>query len=189
MKALTNYSGEFDPNIKYSDFPKDFLLELLNGYAGYIMRVDAFWYLTVKDRNDDDEALACDMAVWDKALYYELDMTSKLFQINGNDVTTVMKLIQMSPFQWTRDFNFTMELKNSNHSIFTVIRCPMLSGLEKEGEGREQRICHIMEPRMFGMIAHYVNPEIKVQPIKLPPRKSQDEIACQWEFKLDRCLV
>jgi len=24
------------------------------------------------------------------------------------------------------------------------------------------------------------------KPVKLPPRKSKDEIACQWEFKIEQ---
>jgi hypothetical protein len=32
--------------------------------------------------------------------------------------------------------------------------------------------------------AKYVNPDIKIVPLKLPPRKSKDDIACQWELKL-----
>lgn len=31
-----------------------------------------------------------------------------------------------------------------------------------------------------------VNPRFEAVPVKLPPRKSQDEIACQWIFRLKK---
>ena len=44
-------------------------------------------------------------------------------------------------------------------------------------------VCHVVEPQA---VAKYLNnPKIKVTPLKLPPRKSPDEICCQWEFKLE----
>jgi hypothetical protein len=35
------------------------------------------------------------------------------------------------------------------------------------------------------MEKYLMNPRIKVTPLKLPPRKSQEEMACQWELKLE----
>jgi hypothetical protein len=42
-----------------------------------------------------------------------------------------------------------------------------------------------VETRLFEIRAKAINPKMKVTPLKLPPRKSKDEIACQWEFRLD----
>jgi len=183
MKELTDYSGKFDPNIKYEDFSKGFLLGLLNAYSEYLLRVDGFWYLTVKERMGDEEAFACDMKVWEKAQIYELETTCKLFKIQGNDVATLMKGLQMSPWMWIYKFN--MELENPNHGILTITHCPTLVALEREGQGREQKICQMLEPKLFRLIADFFNPEIEVKALKLPPRKSQDEIACQWEFWIE----
>ena len=182
MKELIDYSGEFDPSIKYDDFSKGFLLELLNAYSGYILRVDGFWYLTVKERRGDEEAFACDTQVWEKMQVYELEMTCKLFKIQGNDVATMMKALQMSPWMWI--YKYDIELKSPNHSILTITHCPTLLALEKEGEGREQTICQVLEPKLFRLIADFFNPKIEVQALKIPPRKSKDEICCQWDFSL-----
>jgi len=32
------------------------------------------------------------------------------------------------------------------------------------------------------MYRYFINPYIKITPLKLPPRKSPDEICCQWEL-------
>ena len=78
-----------------------------------------------------------------------------------------------------------MELKSPHHGVFTVTHCPTLLELEREGEGREERICQQLELRLFRMQAEFFNPEIQVQGLKLPPRKSKDDVHCQWEFKLE----
>ena len=182
MKELTDYSGEFNPHIEFKDFSRDFLLGLLNAYSGYILRVDGFWYLTVKDRNGDDEAFTCDMQVWERMQVYELEMTCKLFKIQGNDVATMMKAMQMSPWMWIYTYN--IEFKGPNHSILTITHCPTLLALEREGQGREQRICQVLEPRMFRIAADFFNPKIEVRALKVPPRKIKDDICCQWDFSL-----
>jgi len=56
--------------------------------------------------------------------------------------------------------------------------------MERAGLGFEKLICGKSEPASFQMLAKAINPNIVVTPLKLPPRKSKDEIACQFEYKL-----
>jgi hypothetical protein len=57
--------------------------------------------------------------------------------------------------------------------------------MEKDGEGREQYVCHEDHVRGVRRQASLFNPKIKVEPLKLPPRNSKNEIACQWELRLE----
>jgi len=45
--------------------------------------------------------------------------------------------------------------------------------------------CEEVERPMFQRIAAYFNPKMKATALKLPPRKSEDDIACRWEFKIE----
>lgn len=182
MNELRDYSGAFDPHLKYENFSKEFLVELLNAYSGYILRLDGFWYFTVKGRKGDDEAFACDTKVWEKMQLYELKMVCKLFKIKGNDVAAMMKAMQMSP--WMRIYTYEMQLENPNHGTITISHCPTLLALEREGEGREQRICQVLEPKLFRLVADFFNPKIEIRGIKVPPRRDRSGIACQWDFSL-----
>jgi hypothetical protein len=57
--------------------------------------------------------------------------------------------------------------------------------MEKEGRGRETIVCQTMEVEAIKGYAKFFNPAIKVTPLKLPPRKSRDEVPhCQFEFSL-----
>ncbi|MFC1970253.1 DUF6125 family protein [Chloroflexota bacterium] len=181
--GLQDYSGEFNVNLKYEDFSKELLLEALRAYAQYAYRVDAFWYLTVKGRMGGEEAAACNLQSMEKAVRYEVETVRQLFNIQENDVAGLMKFQQTRPWSWILTNEY--ELKSPNHAVFTVVRWPILEGMEKEGEGREQFTCHEDHVKAIGLIAGCFNPGIKVEPLKLPPRNSKNEIACQWEFKLE----
>jgi hypothetical protein len=183
MTERSDYCGEFDPAIEYDDFSKEFLLGALKAYAGYIRRLDGIWYLAVKEQVGDDVAFACDRLVWDKMEVNDVETTFKLFNIKANDVAAVLKSLQMSPWTWNLEHHF--ELKDACHGIWTVTRCPTLLALEKEGEGREKKICRQIETELLQIRARTVNPKMRAVPLKLPPREEGDDVHCQWEFVLD----
>ncbi len=181
---LVDYSGKFDPKFSYDNFARETLLKLLKAYCEYMLRIDGFWYLTVMDKWGNDEAFDCDASVWEKAQLYEVQLISSLLNIHGEDVATVMKYIQVCPWMWI--YQYEVDLKSNDHAIVTFYTCPTLFALEKEGTGREKRICRELEPRIMALIAHYFNPDIKVIGLKVPPRTSYSDVCCQWEYKLDR---
>ncbi|MDD5094139.1 MAG: DUF6125 family protein [Dehalococcoidia bacterium] len=182
MSELEDYAGPFSPDVKYEDFSRDMLLELLSLQSDYMQKADGLWYVTVKNRVGDDVAFESDMWVWERAHVWELEQTTKLFKIGGHDVAALFKALQVSP--WLRALKAQYDLKNSNYGIWTVLHCPTLIGLEKEGEGREKRICQKWDRKCKQLLADFFDPRIKATALKLPPRKSKDDICCQWEFKL-----
>jgi len=184
VEELVDYSGKFDTEFSHRKFTKETLLKLLNMYSEYMLRIDGFWYLTVMDKWGNEEAFDCDLRVWEKAQLYETKTISSLLNIHGDDVVTVMKAMQASPWMWIYDYE--MDVKSNEHAILTIRSCPTLLSLEKEGKGREKPICQVMEPKTMNIVAHYFNKNIRVTPLKMPPRKSKEEIPCKWEFRLER---
>jgi len=185
MSELADYSGPFDPHWSPEKLTKEALLKLVKSYSEYIYRIDASWYVTVKNRLGNDEAFACDRHVWEKKLQaYELKLMTGALNIRGDDVVAVMKYMQATP--WASVDERQIDIKNNHHAVLTIHNCPTLSALEKEGTGREKLICEDLTTSLFSKIAHYFNPKIKVTGLKVPPRKTYSDCSCQWEFKLDR---
>ena len=182
MKELTDYSGEFLPNLKPSDFSHDTLANLLNLYAKLYIALDGFWYLTVKERLSDKEALACDIKVWESNCKYEMARVKRQVRIRGHDIIALMKALQISP--WSLIMKSRIEIKNQNSAMITVTYCPTLDALEEEGKGRENEICNVVEPKILKGYASSINPDIEVRCLKSPPRKNEDDVCCQWEFTL-----
>ncbi len=184
MEKLNDYSGELLPDLKFSDFSPDTLADLLTLYSKLYLALDGFWYLTVKEKVSNEAALACDLGVLKNVVNYEMVKVTKLLNIEGSDVVAVMKAIQTTP--WFRNTEHKIEIENQNTAVLTITRCATLDALEKEGEGRENEICNIVDPIVFKHYASFFNPHIAVRCLKSPPRKSKDEICCQWEFTSDK---
>lgn len=160
MGELPDYSGDYDPEFSHGNLSKETLLKLLRTYNEYMLRIDGFWYLTVMNKWGNDEAFDCDVQVWEKAQPWEMKAVSKVLNIQGDDVATLMKYMQISPWMWIYDS--TIDLKDPKHAVVTIHHCPTLISLEKEGTGREKPICQELEPKLMGIMAHFFNPQIKV---------------------------
>ncbi|MFC1869924.1 DUF6125 family protein [Chloroflexota bacterium] len=183
MKKLSDYSGEFLPELKLNDFSPDILADLLKLYSKLYIGLDGFWYLTVQERISNEEALACDKQAWDSASRYEMAKITKQLNIQGNDIPAYLKALQITP--WFLNMTYQMEMKHNNSAVFTVTYCPTLYGLEKEGRGREDEICNQVCAKLYEQYAAFFNPAMGVKCLKSPPRKSKDEICCQWEINLE----
>jgi len=182
MGELKDYSGEFRPDLRLDDFSADTLANLADLYCRLFRAMDGFWYLCIKERHGDQEALACDLKVWENMCRYEMEKITKAMNIRGNEITALVKTLQIEPlFQQTQS---EVEFKNKNNAIFTVKRCPILEALEKEGEGREQRICAQVSAEILRNYVAYFNTEIKTKCLQAPPRKNKGDICCRWEFSL-----
>ena len=180
MRKLNDYSGEFLPDLKLSDFSPDALARLLKLYAKLYIAMDGLWYRTLKERLGDKEALACDIEVWERNCKYEMARLKRQLKIRGNDIVALMKAFQFCP--WCLMMEFDITIKGKNSAVYTVTYCPTLDALEQEGGGREEEICNIIEPRIMKAYASSFDPDIEVKCLKSPPRKSKDAICCQWEF-------
>jgi hypothetical protein len=183
VSKLQDYSGPYQANLKLEDFSKEAIVRLVQLYSRFYQALDGFWYLAVKEKIDNEQALTCDIWVWEKLIRYQVKHLSNALSIQGDDVVTLMKIFQVDPWFW--HFGYGIELMDKNHGVFTVNQCPTLEALEKEGGGRIKTICGKVEPIIFKQYATSVNPDMQVKALKLPPRQSREELCCQWEFFLE----
>ncbi len=183
MTELKDYSGPYRPNFKLEDFSKEALIRLVRLYCRFHHAIDGFWYLAVKENINNEQALACDIWVWEKAVRYHIRHLTEVMSIHGDDVATLMKILQLGPF--FVNLRYEIKLIDRNHSLLTINQCPTLEALEKEGGGRIKEICDIVDTRMFKQYAKSINSNMQVKVLKLPPRRSQGELCCQWEYILE----
>jgi len=182
MGELNDYSGEFNRHVKLEDFSKGTLVELLKLYGKLFMAVDGFWYLSVMQKVNEVMATACDLWVWEKQAKYEIQRINQLLNIKGDDIPAFFKYLQLSPFYCNLEYE--MDIRAGNLGMMTITRCPTLEALEKEGKNREKTFCDFVETRIFNILAKHANPNLKVIPLKLPPRENKGDICCQWEFRI-----
>ena len=53
MRELTDYSGDFIPDVRFQDFSKDALVRLLVAAAHDYIGVDGIWINTIRKRSDE----------------------------------------------------------------------------------------------------------------------------------------
>ncbi len=183
MAQMQDYSGDFNPNLKLTDFSPEFSAELLRLYGKLYIGIDGFWYLGVKEHINNEMALKVDLWAWDKSTRYELKRLTALAGIEGNGIDALFKLLQIVP--WMQVTDHKLEMDGDKRGTLTVTGCSILEALEREGTGREKEICHIVDAAIFKKYAEYFNPNIKVTPLFLAPREDKSGLCCKWEFTID----
>jgi len=184
MEQLNDYRGSLIPGLKIENFSPEVLARMVRTYCRMYQAMDGFWYLTIMDKINNETAFDMDVGTWEKVCPYEMKRITETLNIQGNDVSTLMKAMQLIP--WFISSEYGIEMINDNHAILTVTRCTTLLALEREAKGREKEICTVFEPMVFQLYADFFNPKIKVTHLIVPPRENPADVCCQWEFKLEK---
>ena len=64
MNELNDYSGAFDPNLRFEYFSREFLLKLIQNWQWAWMHMDHAFFEQFVARNDLGHAFDMDMAGW-----------------------------------------------------------------------------------------------------------------------------
>jgi hypothetical protein len=105
--------------------------------------------------------------------------------IPRNCIVSVFKEMQVDP-GGAGFMDVEFEVMNENWGIMTVKHCGALEMTEQLGLERMQKHgCEELCLPGYDAIAKECCPGAKATPLKLPPRKGPDDIACKWEFKVE----
>jgi len=190
MAEMSDYSGKFMGRVRFEDFSKEALVRLIKEYAKIYVGYMGMWTTVTREHMSAEESYKLFTESYVRTVrQFEAPSIMKAMNIHGNDVVTCIKLMQCIP-DGSRDDIYPSEYKivNNNHAIFTIKQCPTLLYFEKIGDHKGIELCcgvGALEEVTIVEYCKFVNPDIKVTALKVPPRKSKDEIACQWEFKLE----
>ena len=182
-KEYNDLSGPFDPDLTFEDFSKEFLLKLINVYQFAWVQLATSFVREISRRYGSEVGENVNLEAWKRMSKKVNPYYARIGNFKLNTVLDSLKALQL-PLDNTIGPIYRMEYEviNENHVMMTLPRCRTLEALERDEPERITPMCHVLEKIM---IEHYLmNDKIKVTPLKLPPRKSKDEIACKWELKL-----
>ena len=184
MTELVDYSGGFDPTFSHEKLNRETLLKLLRAYNDYMLRIDGYWYLTVMNKWGNDEAFDCDIKVWEKAQLWEMRTISSLLNIHGDDVETLMKYVQVSPWMWIYTFN--IDLKSQQPCLADDHQLPH-TDLPREGRNGS-REAHLpgIGAETDGHSSWLLQSPDKGDSAQSASPNGYRDCCCQWEFRLDR---
>ena len=191
---MQDYSGKFDPDLTMVDFSKEALIRLLVAAGKLYLGIDGIWTGLMRQKYGDKVAFDYDKEVWfSKGLETDIKHTCDALNIKGNDLPSLLKYLQFGPAMAVIyvgpppkfEPRVKFEMRDENDAIMTITRCNSLEYFERHKDVALQKLaCEEIDLPAFKWIAKRFNPRIECEPLKLPPRKSKDEICCQWEFKL-----
>lgn len=184
MAEMNDYSGPWKADLTFNDFSKDFLLRLMHVWQYAWLQMTEAWYDAIRKRYGTEMANECETEAWLRIGERVNPRYAKVANIQLNTIVDSLKALQLPLDNTTGGlFPSKFEIITPNHVVQTVTRCRSLEFFEAKEPERIFHVCHVNEPQIWRK--YLINPKIRVTPLKLPPRKSSEDIACQWEFKME----
>jgi hypothetical protein len=183
-QELNDLSGPFNPDLTFADLSKDFLLKIMEVWQFAWIHMATAFYAATRKRYGTDAANEIQLEAWETVGEKVNPRYPKIGNIQMNTVLDSLKAAQL-PLDNTMGnlYKAQYEIKDENHVILTLPQCRSLLYYEREDPEMINFFCHVLEERI--MKKYFINPKVKVTPLKVPPRRSPEEIACQWELKID----
>ena len=191
-EKLDDYRGPFEPDLRLSDFSREGLMKLVEVGGEIYGNVNRNWYAAAVKRFGQEVADEMHHEVWfadGGSGDHENYTISRLMGFQGEDeVTTPMKVWQCLPAMSTR-MTLTFEQTGENRWEMYTPQC----GVPEQGErgGPEvmafmvNKICAHLELFGFRHGAARWNANIRIDPMKLPPRADPSEPHCRWSITLE----
>ncbi|MBT3310910.1 MAG: hypothetical protein HN737_10770 [Desulfobacterales bacterium] len=164
--------------INYEELSKDELIKRAKLTSELAIAIDGLWFLSAEKANGFDKALDMDIEVWERYFSVSIKRIRKYFDIKLNGLEGIKEIMRYDPM-WD-PIGYELIEDSPDSLIFQVHNCPALEGMEKIG--REILTCEPVEGAYLKKLAETCDPKLKVKALKLPPRKSPDELCCQWRF-------
>lgn len=166
--------------VDLEDLSREQLIELARLYARLFFAMDGLWYLALMESFGEEAATEIDLRVWDKYARYEAKRLLPLMNIASDDLSEFPTVFALSPWFSQLEHVFTKE--DNNTLTLTVLECPSMEAMKREGSGREKTFCSDVEPQLLQMVVQAFHPRAKVYPVELPLKETADGICCRWRF-------
>jgi predicted nucleic-acid-binding Zn-ribbon protein len=189
MAELIDYSGKFNSDLKFDDFSKEWLIKYIREISSDYLKISEYWQNEVQKKFGQKQAMEFELACFTRAANEIFPRIARLanIQIPIKDVIEGLKMLQLIPDNVsTGIYKNTYDIKNRDHVVMTVAKCGTLEFFEKKAPERIYSLCQTVDVGITKAYFRALNPDIEVEPLKLPPRKSKDEVPCIWDIKLIR---
>lgn len=110
----------------------------------------------------------------------------RLLGIEGDDVATIFKGMQIDIGAPPQFMDFRYEVTDAHHGEFSLASCGALLDVEPYGENLVVNMCHHIEDPTFDATAAATNPRARMRPIHRPPRHPAGRVPfCRWSVVID----
>ena len=180
----------FKPDDKYSQCNKERLVKMALGSHEFVLRVIEAWSTQVIMRYGLDEMFSIQWDLWsDKALKQTREIKIKWLNVDGGESTPVeafMKDIQLDATSFPgKAFEMTFEMPDRNTGIVGFNKCCSVDQWEALGRPDIlKKNCHSVCPASMIETAKMYDPNMKVDVLAIPPRKSKEHVCCRFKLSM-----
>ena len=162
------------------NIPKKKLADFVFMHLRNMWAVDGLYYLGIEESFGTEAATDIDRKVWEVMGIIEARRIKKLFDIDGTDISSMIKALSYSG--WALDLENKEIIVEKNRAIVRNIKCRVQNTRLKKG-----LVEFGCKPVRFGFLKSFakeINPNIIVTCNVCQPDNHPADLWCEWEFKL-----
>jgi hypothetical protein len=180
-------ANPFKDDPKYLSYPKDRLVKVVLGSHEYLLTVIEAWAADITVKYGLDAMFDVQWNLWsDRVLPGVRDLKMRWMKVGDRTVEAYMKDIQVDATAYPgKGFEVTFEMPEKEVGIFTFNKCIQVDQWEALGRPDiSEKTAHITCPASIIETAKMYNPNMKVEILAIPPRKSKDDVCCKWRLSM-----
>lgn len=187
---LADYSGPFIPNLALEDLDHALLAQYGREImlANHIHDRGALLQVTLQYGTGAQTEVACDEWMGSSPLYNARNR--KLMQMDGDDVATALKCLQLDIGAPHNFLAFHYEVCSPEEGYFWTTTCGPYNHVRRMTNAdpdMETQICHHMEDPTFDATVTAVNPRMRCRPVFRPPHGEVPEGGpCRWRVAIEK---
>jgi hypothetical protein len=180
-------ANPFNDNPKYLSYPKDRLVKVVLGSHEYLLTVIEAWAADIVVRYGLDAMFDFQWSLWsDKVLPGVRDLKMRWMKVGDRTVEAYMKDIQVDATAYPgKGFEVTFEMPEKEVGVFTFNKCIQVDQWEALGRPDiSEKSAHVTCPASIIETAKMYHPNMKVEILAIPPRRSKDDVCCKWRLSM-----